>query len=70
LRRPTRLRDLSDRIGITERATQGILGDLEAAGFVDRRRACGSRATSMSTRAWFVRKVHPRPSPDPVIRRS
>ena len=33
-----RLRDLSDRIGITERATQGILGDLEAAGFVDRRR--------------------------------
>lgn len=33
-----RLRDVSDRIGITERAAQGILTDLEAAGFVDRTR--------------------------------
>jgi DNA-binding HxlR family transcriptional regulator len=33
-----RLRDLSARIGITERAAQGILSDLEAAGFVDRTR--------------------------------
>lgn len=33
-----RLRDVAERVGITERATQGIIGDLVAAGYVDRRR--------------------------------
>lgn len=33
-----RQRDLSDLIGITERATQVILGDLEASGYVTRER--------------------------------
>jgi DNA-binding Lrp family transcriptional regulator len=33
-----RQRDLSDQVGITERATQVILGDLERSGFVQRER--------------------------------
>lgn len=33
-----RLRDLADEVGITERAVQGIVNDLEAAGFVTKRR--------------------------------
>ncbi|WP_225753423.1 helix-turn-helix domain-containing protein [Actinotalea sp. Marseille-Q4924] len=33
-----RVRDLSALVGITERATQGILADLEKAGFVTRTR--------------------------------
>lgn len=33
-----RVRDVSDLVGITERATQGILADLEEAGFVTRTR--------------------------------
>ncbi len=33
-----RLRDVAERVGITERATQGIIGDLVEAGYVDRRR--------------------------------
>ncbi|MBC7291158.1 MAG: helix-turn-helix transcriptional regulator [Actinotalea sp.] len=33
-----RVRDLSALVGITERATQGILADLEEAGFVTRTR--------------------------------
>lgn len=33
-----RVRDLADRIGITERATQRILADLEAAGYLIRER--------------------------------
>ena len=33
-----RLRDLADEVGITERAVQGIVNDLEAAGFVRKRR--------------------------------
>lgn len=33
-----RLRDVADRIGITERAVQKILGDLEAEGIVERHR--------------------------------
>lgn len=33
-----RLRDLAEAVGITERAVQGIVNDLEAAGFVVRHR--------------------------------
>lgn len=33
-----RLRDVAERVGITERATQGIIGDLVAAGYVERTR--------------------------------
>lgn len=33
-----RQRDLSDQVGITERATQVILGDLERSGYVRRER--------------------------------
>jgi DNA-binding transcriptional regulator PaaX len=33
-----RLRDVADRIGITERAVQAIVGDLEAAGVLVRHR--------------------------------
>lgn len=39
-----RVRDLADRIGITERTTQGILQDLEREGFVDKNRT-GRRNT-------------------------
>ncbi|HVN41571.1 MAG TPA: hypothetical protein VMT50_02225 [Steroidobacteraceae bacterium] len=34
----TRLRDVAARVGITERAVQNIVGDLEAAGIVHRER--------------------------------
>lgn len=34
----SRLRDLASEVGITERAVQGIVNDLEAAGFVVRHR--------------------------------
>ena len=34
----SRVRDLAANAGITERAAQGILTDLEVAGFLDRRR--------------------------------
>jgi DNA-binding transcriptional ArsR family regulator len=34
----SRVRDLAAQAGITERAAQGILADLEQAGFLDRRR--------------------------------
>lgn len=33
-----RLRDLADQVGITERAVQGIVNDLEAAGCIQRHR--------------------------------
>lgn len=33
-----RLRDLADAVGITERAVQGIVNDLEAAGCIEKRR--------------------------------
>ncbi len=33
-----RLRDLADAVGITERAVQGIVNDLEAAGFIAKHR--------------------------------
>jgi|SRR5579862_1006051 len=33
-----RLRDIADRVGITERAAQRILADLVEAGYVERRR--------------------------------
>ena len=39
-----RLRDVAARVGITERAVQKIVGDLEAAGIVVRER-CGRRNT-------------------------
>jgi DNA-binding transcriptional regulator PaaX len=32
------LREVADRVGITERAVQGIVADLEAAGVITRRR--------------------------------
>ena len=32
----TRMRDLADKVGITERAVQRIIGDLEEAGYVQR----------------------------------
>jgi DNA-binding transcriptional ArsR family regulator len=33
-----RVRDIAERVGITERATLRILGDLEAAGYLERER--------------------------------
>jgi predicted transcriptional regulator of viral defense system len=33
-----RLRDIADLVGITERATQRILGELEAGGYLERRK--------------------------------
>ncbi len=33
-----RLRDVAERVGITERAVQGIVGDLAGAGYVTRER--------------------------------
>jgi DNA-binding MarR family transcriptional regulator len=36
--RDARLRDIADRVGITERAAQGIVTDLADAGYVSRRR--------------------------------
>ena len=33
-----RLRDVADQIGITERTAQGIVADLEAAGYLERHR--------------------------------
>lgn len=33
-----RLRDLADAVGITERAVQGVVNDLEAAGFITEHR--------------------------------
>ncbi len=33
-----RMKDVADRVGITERAVQNIVGDLETAGFVTRER--------------------------------
>lgn len=39
-----RVRDISDAVGITERATVGILSDLVEGGYVDRRRV-GRRNT-------------------------
>ena len=32
----SRMRDIADRVGITERAVQRVLGDLENAGYVQR----------------------------------
>lgn len=40
----TRLRDIAQDVGITERAAQGILGDLVEAGYVERTRV-GRRNT-------------------------
>jgi DNA-binding IclR family transcriptional regulator len=37
-----RLRDVADRVGITERAVQRIVADLEAARYIERQR-CGRR---------------------------
>jgi DNA-binding MarR family transcriptional regulator len=37
-----RLRDVAQRVGITERAVQKIVGDLESAGVIERTR-CGRR---------------------------
>ncbi len=36
--RRIRMRDIASRLGITERATQRIVGDLAKAGYVDRER--------------------------------
>ena len=45
----SRVRDLAAQAGITERAAQGILADLEQAGFLDRRRV--GRRTEYSIHA-------------------
>ena len=49
-----RLRDLADAVGITERAVQGIVNDLEAAGFVTKRRE-GRRNHYSIERSGFMR---------------
>ena len=36
--RDTRVRDIAERVGITERAVQGILDDLERGGYLERER--------------------------------
>jgi DNA-binding MarR family transcriptional regulator len=33
-----RLRDIADRVGVTERAVQGIVADLEDGGYIERER--------------------------------
>lgn len=37
-RPPVRIRDIAEQVGITERATQRIVHDLVAAGYIERRR--------------------------------
>src|SRR4051812_23344956 len=49
-----RLRDVAERVGITERAAQRILGDLVEAGYVDRTRA-GRRNVYTVDRARMMR---------------
>ncbi len=49
-----RLRDLADAVGITERAVQGIVNDLEAAGFITKRRE-GRRNHYSIVRSGFMR---------------
>lgn len=52
-----RLREIGDRVGITERAAHRIVGELEAAGYVARRR--------VGRRNHYTVKAH-QPLPDPV----
>jgi predicted DNA-binding transcriptional regulator len=55
-----RLRDISDQIGITERAVHRIVAELAAAGYITRERV-GRRNTYT---------IDPRsPVPDPLVRR-
>ena len=49
-----RLRDLAEAVGITERAVQGIVNDLEAAGFVTKHRE-GRRNHYSIVRSGFMR---------------
>ena len=49
-----RLRDLAEEVGITERAVQGIVNDLEAAGFITKRRE-GRRNHYSVVRDGFMR---------------
>lgn len=48
-----RTRDIADAVGITERATQGIIADLVASGYVTRRKEGRRNVYSVTTTAHF-----------------
>ncbi len=48
-----RVRDIADRVGITDRAVQLIVADLEAAGYVERRRVGRRNHYTVATRGHF-----------------
>jgi Winged helix-turn-helix DNA-binding len=54
-----RLRDIGDRVGITERAAHRIVGELEAAGYISRERRGRRNHYTIRMQA---------PLPDPVAR--
>jgi predicted ArsR family transcriptional regulator len=54
-----RLRDIGDRLGVTERAAHRIVGELEAAGYISRERR--------GRRNYYTVR-HEAPLPDPVAR--
>ena len=54
-----RLRDIGDRLGITERAAHRIVGELEAAGYISRERRGRRNHYTIRLQA---------PLPDPVAR--
>jgi Winged helix-turn-helix DNA-binding len=54
-----RLRDIGDRVGITERAAHRIVGELEAAGYISRERR--------GRRNFYAVRLQA-PLPDPVAR--
>jgi hypothetical protein len=54
-----RLRDIGDRVGITERAAHRIVGELEAAGYISRERR--------GRRNYYTVRLQA-PLPDPVAR--
>ncbi|WP_345771306.1 MarR family transcriptional regulator [Geodermatophilus normandii] len=48
-----RVRDIADRVGITDRAVQSIVADLEAAGYVERRRVGRRNRYTVATHGRF-----------------
>jgi predicted ArsR family transcriptional regulator len=57
-----RLRDIAAAVGVTERAVQLILGDLEQAGYLRRSRVAGATSTTCSAGRCATRSSAGRPS--------
>lgn len=55
--REARLRDLAERVGITERATHSIVSDLADAGYIDRERVGRRTRYSVNTDAALPDRV-------------